>query len=101
MSTITRKFNFGEDTCKREWVFTLSETEAGLVIEDIKITPHYQNSGQPRGCQGHPKTIVALLKQRTLDSIDIDELSKSTCVLEFSCGQALAECLEKLKQSIN
>ena len=98
MSTIIRKFEFEENTCKHEWIFKLSESAQSLVIEDLEIISHYQKDGRPQGCLGHPKTIVALLKQRMVDSIDIDELSQSACALEFSCGQALAECLRKLQK---
>ena len=59
--TWKRRFTFEENkTCNREWNFTLSRTKDGLVIEDLDIVALVNASGSPRGCEGHPKTSMAM-----------------------------------------
>ncbi len=95
----THEFTFEQDqTCKERWVFEVSRGDEGLVIEDVAVTAHKTGDGGSMGCQGHPKTIAALLRGRSLDSIDPDSLADAACVRACSCGQALATCLRQLKE---
>ncbi len=90
---IKRTFTFeGEDTCKQEWVFTLEDGPGGLVVRDLDIT----DREKPRGCSGHPETIVALVRGRSISSLDVDALSRAACGRDLACGQVLAMCLRKL-----
>lgn len=90
---ITRTFTFeDEDTCKYGWTFTLKNNTLGWIIEDLQI----DEREKPRGCSGHPQTIVALLKGRSLDSIHHQGLSEAACDRNISCGQALAKGLTAL-----
>jgi len=92
---ITRTFTFeGDDTCKQDWIFTLEEGPDGLVVRDLEITDREER----RGCTGHPPTIVALVRGRTVDSIDVDALSGAVCGRDVACGQALAICLRRLAE---
>ncbi len=91
--TCTRTFIFeDEDTCKYGWIFTLKHSTQGWVIDNLQI----EERDPPRGCSGHPKTIVALLNGRTLDSISQLGLAEAACGRSLSCGQALAQCLTAL-----
>ena len=96
--TFTRNFTFdSKDTCKSEWRFTLSDgDENGAVIEDLEIIPHTTDDGDPRGCWGHPATIIALLRGLPVSSIDVDALTTAVCARNIACGQALARCLKEL-----
>ena len=92
---ITRTFTFeGDDTCKQEWIFTLDDGADGVVVRDLEI----KERAERRGCSGHPDTIVALVRGRTLSSIDVDALSAAACGRDIACGQALAMCLRKLAE---
>lgn len=96
--TFRRSFNFDEkDTCKDDWNFLLSDGMDGLVIEELEITPHTTADGGARGCNGHPMTIVALVRGLPVESIDIPALTQAGCSRNLACGQALARCLEELK----
>ena len=88
----TRKFDVSDkDTCHGEWNFHLKKIDGKVIIESIDII----NSN--RGCQGHPKTISALLQNIPIDNLDLDALSKADCIHETSCGMVLAECVENIK----
>ena len=91
---IKRTFTFeGEDTCKQEWVFALEDGPCGLVIRDLVVTDREES----RGCSGHPDTIVALVRDRLVSSLDIDALTMAACGRDLACGQALARCLRELE----
>lgn len=88
----TEKFNVSDkDTCHGEWNFNLKKIHGSIIIESIEII----NSN--RGCQGHPKTISALVQNIPIENLDLDTLAKADCVHEASCGMVLAKCVEKLK----
>lgn len=90
---IKREFTFGdEDTCKQKWTFTLSSGDEGWIIDDLQI----DDRPAPRGCSGHPKTIVALVKGRMVGSIDVETLAEAACGRSLSCGQVLARCLREI-----
>ena len=94
----TRTFTFDETaTCKRAWTFTLRRAGAGLVIEDLQVADDRRPNGEIQGCHGHPKTIAALIKGRTVGSLDAAALSAGSCPRNKSCGQILAECLLHLQ----
>ena len=94
----TRIFHFGKsETCKTTWTFTLSETSSGVIVKDIEIDSGPRESGGNSGCQGHPKTIISLLKGRLLNTIDLNALDGSSCTRNKSCGQNLAYCLRILR----
>ena len=83
------------DTCHDKWIFNLSK-------EGNKINIHSVNIIQTeKGCQGHPKTIQALVKDIPLDNLDLQALSLTECKKEISCGMVLARCIESIKSSIN
>ena len=75
-----------EDTCMKHWAFTLQENGQGPIIKSIKIKP------SPEGCVGHPKTIMALVKNIPISELDIERLSATKCVRTKSCGMNLASC---------
>jgi hypothetical protein len=90
---VARTFTFEPDeTCKQEWIFTLEDGPEGVVVGDLDV----REIGDRQGCSGHPATIVALVRGRTLGSIDVDALSEAACGRDLACGQALAMCLRKL-----
>lgn len=99
--TFTRTYTFDcEKTCKSEWVFTLSTSDSdGPVIEDLQITPHINGAGQEMGCQGHPKTIMILLRGLPISSINIEALTQAGCARDVACGQVLAQCLTDLLET--
>ena len=98
--TFTRTYSFDcEKTCKTEWVFTLSNGPEGPVIEDLKITPHVTDAGKEMGCQGHPQTMMVLLRGLPVSSIDVEALTQAGCARDIACGQVLAQCLEDLQQT--
>ncbi len=90
---IKRTFTFeGEDTCTQEWVFTLEDRRDGLVVQDLEIIDREKREG----CSGHPETIVALVRGRSLRTLDIGALSSAACGRDLACGQALAKCIREL-----
>ncbi len=96
-STITRTYTFEEeDTCKFSWTFTLKHDSHGWIIDELRV----EEREKPRGCFGHPKTIVTLLKGRILDTINLDELAEASCARSLSCGQVLAQCLTDLSNKL-
>ncbi len=99
--TFTRTYSFDcEKTCKSEWVFTLSASDSdGPVIEDLQIKPHINDAGNQMGCQGHPKTIMILLKGLPVSSINVEALTQAGCAREVACGQVLAQCLQDLLET--
>lgn len=96
-SALTHTCRFdSRDTCKRSWTFVLRSEGGNLVIQDLTITDDRREDGNIQGCQGHPKTIVALVKGRTVDSIDLAALAAAGCPRNKACGQVLAECLRSV-----
>ena len=88
----TKKFDMSDkDTCHGEWNFNLKKVNGKTIIESIDIV----NSN--RGCQGHPKTISALIQNIPIDSINLAALSEADCIHETSCGMVLAECVNNIK----
>lgn len=87
----TIKFNVShEDTCMENWLFEIEETDEGKVIRNSEI------EFKRRGCQGHPKTIAALIKNRPINTIDTVILAETKCVRGKSCGMIFGECLSKI-----
>jgi len=82
-----------EDTCMQNWTFKLNDWDGSPVIEQLEIERASQ------GCPGHPKTISALVKNRTLESIDLDGLAETDCPRSISCGQMLGKCLANIKKT--
>ena len=80
------------DTCMDGWVFHLRKGGGSLIIEQLEIEKAAQ------GCPGHPKTISALVKNRSLDSLDLDDLEQADCHRSISCGQMLAKCITNVKE---
>ena len=81
------------DTCHNQWAFNLSNSGEGIVIDSVEIL----NSG--KGCQGHTKTISALVHNLPIKDLDLDSLSKTNCKNDTSCGMVLAACVESIKKS--
>lgn len=79
-----------EDTCMKHWSFTLDESADETIIRSVKIKP----SGE--GCVGHPKTIMALVRDTDVQSLDLDALAKTKCVRTNSCGMNLATCVHEI-----
>jgi len=79
-----------EDTCMKEWYFGIEKDESGKKITNSKIVYSKQ------GCNGHPKTISALIKGNNLESINVDELMKTDCFRSQSCGMTLGKCVTEL-----
>lgn len=91
MTTNTHSFDLQDrDTCMKQWTFHLSATDGQTIIRNL----HIQKDKQ--GCEGHPKTIMALMKNTPIGYIDLEALRQTTCVRGQSCGMILAECLETL-----
>lgn len=89
----TEKFDMSNtDTCHAEWNFNLKKIDDEIIVESIDII----NSN--RGCQGHPKTITALVQNIPIDNLDLEALSKANCIHETSCGMVLAKCVENIKK---
>ena len=82
----------GEDTCMKHWAFTLEVGADEAIIKSISIKP----SGE--GCVGHPKTIMALVRDVPAKSIDTERLAKTKCVRKTSCGMNLAACVKTILQ---
>ena len=83
-----------EVTCKDTWRFTLQP----LGDNDYRIV-ELQISGE-RGCEGHPKTIAALLQGRRISELSLEDLSRTECARHQSCGQSLAKVVEDLMKSL-
>jgi hypothetical protein len=97
--TFTRTFAFPPaETCKHEWVFTLSDGVDGAVIESLEIKAHTTDAGKDRGCLGHPLSISALVRGLPVESIDVEALAQAGCARSVACGQALARCLLEIRQ---
>jgi hypothetical protein len=77
------------DHCKLKWTFFISKKENELIVEDLQI----EEREEPKGCFGHPETIIALAKGRTISSFSTDNLLMAKCKNEISCGHFLAKCL--------
>lgn len=89
----TKKVQFNmtdEDTCMRTWNFDLEEKNGEIIILDSNIEFTKQ------GCNGHPKTISALIKERKASDIDLEALMDTTCFRKQSCGMTLAACVEAI-----
>ena len=100
-TTFTRTFAFDkETTCKHRWHFTLSNGLDGPVIEEVDISPHAGPGGKSTGCQGHPKTIAALLSGLPVSSINIEALTQAGCSRDLACGQALGRCLQQIRAEL-
>lgn len=76
-----------EDTCMKHWTFTVQGEGKECVIQSVKIKP------SPEGCVGHPKTIMALVRDMPVSTLDIDRLHSTKCVRSKSCGMNLASCV--------
>ena len=95
----TRRFVFPPDqTCKEEWLFTLSDGIDGAIIESLEIKAHTTDAGKDRGCLGHPLSIAALVRGLPVASIDVEALAQSGCARSVACGQALARCLLEIRK---
>jgi hypothetical protein len=89
----TMKFNYqGEDTCLSDWSINFSNDDE-LMIHSVEIAE------SPMGCKGHPKTIMALIKDIPYKNINIEGLKNATCPRGKSCGMILAKSLEKIHNS--
>lgn len=85
------EFDMGnEDTCMKHWTFTLQVSGKQSIIKSIKIKP------SPEGCVGHLKTIMALIRDTPVSSLDIEQLSDTKCIRTKSCGMNLASCVEAI-----
>lgn len=82
-----------EDTCMKTWVFDIEENGSEQMIRnlDIKFTR--------QGCMGHPKSISALVKNRSVESIDTDLLAETTCARDKSCGMILGQCISQIRNN--
>ena len=78
------------DTCMKHWTFTLEESDNQTIIRSIKIKPSAE------GCVGHPKTIMALMKNAPVAAIDTESLTKTRCVRSTSCGMNLGSCVSAI-----
>lgn len=91
MSERTVTFDLSDqDTCMKEWTFTLQGSGEDTRIESVKIMPSSE------GCVGHPKTIMALVKNTPAGALDLEGLSKTKCVRTTSCGMNLASCVQAI-----
>ena len=84
-----------EDTCMKHWKFIVQGSGRKAIIKSIKIKP------SPEGCVGHPKTIMALVKDTAVSSLDTAGLSKTKCVRGKSCGMNLASCVQAIASADN
>jgi hypothetical protein len=83
-----------EITCKDTWRFVLEPVdEADYLIVDLEI-------GGRSGCEGHPKTIAALLRGRRISDLALDDLRAAECSRHQSCGQTLAKVVDDLKKGL-
>ncbi len=81
-----------EGTCKLTWKFTIIEIDEEKIIDNLQIEER-ENS---EGCLGQPRTLAVLLRGRSINSINTDELDDVYCNKWTSCGQILAQCLNKI-----
>ena len=81
-----------EGTCKLTWKFSIVDIDGEKIIDKVQI----EEREVSEGCSGHPQTLAVLLKSRSISSINIDELEKIYCKNWTSCGQILAQCLNKI-----
>lgn len=79
-----------EDTCMKQWEFTVQGNGKTSIIQSIKIKP----SGE--GCVGHPKTIMALVRDTPVSALDTERLAATKCVRTKSCGMSLASCVDAI-----
>jgi hypothetical protein len=92
---LTKEYSFEDrHTCKSYWTFELEKVAGMWIIQSLQI----DEREQPIGCEGHPKTLMALLKNRPVNSIDVNALSDSYCEKDISCSQVLAKCITQLKE---
>ncbi|GAB7089716.1 TSCPD domain-containing protein [Marinifilum fragile] len=82
-----------EDTCMKTWVFDIEENGDEQIICNLDITFTRQ------GCMGHPKSISALVKNRSIESIDTDLLVETTCSRGKSCGMILGQCISQIRNN--
>lgn len=91
---VTKKYSYEyHNTCKSNWTFELEKVAGIWLIQSLKI----EEREQPKGCEGHPKSLEILLKNRPVNSIDVNALADSYCDKDVSCSQVLAECITQLK----
>jgi hypothetical protein len=83
-----------EGTCKLTWKFSIVDIDGEKIIDNVQI----EEREIAEGCAGHPQTLSILLKSRSINSINIDELEKVYCNQWISCGQILAQCLKKINE---
>lgn len=81
-------------TCKDRWHFVLERDGA----EDYRIVK-LEISGD-RGCEGHPKTIAALMQNRRVTEIDDEALHGVECSRDQSCGRTFALLVRELRRSL-
>ena len=83
-----------QDTCMKHWTFTLEEHDDHTVIKSVGIKPSAE------GCVGHPKTIMALVRDIPVAALDTERLSRTKCVRTTSCGMNLAACVEAITNKV-
>ena len=89
----TYKFDVSkEDTCNHNWTFEVEENGSEKTIRNLGIEFR-------QGCQGHPKSLAALVANRPVDSIDTDLLSQTTCGRTTSCGMILGKCISQIQNN--
>ncbi len=92
---VTKEYSFEpENTCKSKWTFELEKVAGLWLIQSLKINER----AAPKGCEGHPKSLEILLKNRPVNSIDVNALADSYCDKDISCSQVLAKCINQLKE---
>lgn len=88
----TQEFATGDtDTCMNKWTFRLRQDGGDVTIESVDVQRDRQ------GCEGHPKTIGALVRNVPLAAIDLEALANTTCPRGKSCGQVLGECIALIR----
>ena len=96
MSERIVEFDLSEqDTCMKHWTFSVEEDGDQTIIKSVKIRPSAE------GCVGHPKTIMALVRDMPVAAIDTERLSRTKCVRTTSCGMGLAACVEAIASEGN
>ena len=81
-----------EGTCKLTWKFSIVEINGEKIIDKVQI----EEREIAEGCAGHPQTLSILLQSRAINSINIEDLEEVHCKKWMSCGQVLAQCLNKI-----
>jgi len=71
--------------------FILEKQGNDIIVQSLNIEGH-------AGCKGHPKTIEALVKGRKIEELPIEDLIKTGCNNQSSCGQELAIAIERIKK---